>query len=172
MAVIGFIHQSDERPNLADYPCEQYFQGNDFALFIGKLNIKDTIVISELLTIQKSTRQLGEIIPQLITKDIRLIALKEGVDTEKNKNFYQNVLSLAEMEKKLLQKRIQIGINQAKKRKTVLGRPRIDDKTIEKINELYHKRNHTIQMTADKLKISVGAVYKYLIKDDKGRNLK
>lgn len=164
MAVIGFIHQSDERVQLSDYACQQYFQSNDFALFIKKLKPNDTVIIPELATIQKSTRQLGKIVPKLIEKQIRLIVVKEKIDTDADKNFYLHILTLAELDRTITKNRIKTGINRAKKDNRIGGRPKIDTKTINKINQYYHSRHYTIQMTADKLNISVGSVYKYLKK--------
>ncbi|MBS7576793.1 MULTISPECIES: recombinase family protein [unclassified Enterococcus] len=164
MAVIGFIHQSDERVQLSDYACQQYFQSNDFTLFIKKLKTKDTVIIPELATIQKSTRQLGKIVPKLIEKQIRLIAVKENIDTEVDKHFYSHILALAELDRAITKNRIKTGINRAKKANRIGGRPKIEPRIIEKINDYYHKRRYTIQMTADKLNISVGTVYKYLKK--------
>lgn len=164
MAVIGFIHQSDERVQLSDYACQQYFQSNDFTLFIKKLKPNDTVIIPELATIQKSTRQLGKIVPKLIEKKIRLIAVKEKIDTENDKHFYLHILALAELDQTITKNRIRTGISRAKRDNRIGGRPRINPKTIEKINDYYHNRHFTIQMTADKLNISVGTVYKYLKK--------
>lgn len=69
---------------------------------------------------------------------------------------------LAVMECSLIKERTLVGLDEARKKGKIGGRPKIDPKTIKKIRRLYYEKKETIQLISSKCGVSVGTCYKYI----------
>jgi len=121
-------------------------------------------VVTELHRIGKTTRQLTELTELLKNKQIHLVSLQEGIDTSQSMgSIYFNLMEgLAVMERSLIKERTLVGLNNARKKGKIGGRPKIDPKTVKKIRHLYYEKKETIQFISTKCNVSVGTCYKYI----------
>lgn len=124
----------------------------------------DTLAVCQLHRLGKSTRQLTELTEFFKKNELHLVSLDEELDTRKpmGKIYFQLMAGLAEMECALIKERTLVGLNEARKKGKIGGRPKIDPKTIKKIRHLYYEKKETIQFISAKCGVSVGTCYKYI----------
>jgi DNA invertase Pin-like site-specific DNA recombinase len=181
MTLIGFarttINDSDLESQiitLRSFGCEtiyhEAFEGGsplpheaDLATVVGTLQKDDCLVISHLYRLGKSTRQLTDFTHHFKELGIQLVSLAENIDTRQNGSLYFNLMDgLATMEQQLIKERTLVGLNEARKKGKIGGRPKIGPATIQKIRSLYFEDRETIQQISLQCNVSVGTCYKYI----------
>jgi DNA invertase Pin-like site-specific DNA recombinase len=97
---------------------------------IERLNTGDTLIVSELSRLGRSVGQVVNIVDELVRKHIRVIAIKESINIEPNgkKDMQTTVMVsmfslFAEMERQLISERTRQGLNAARAKGKLLGRP-------------------------------------------------
>ena len=131
---------------------------------IKEMRQGDTLVICQLHRLGKSTRQLTELTQLFKDRGLHLVSLHEEIDTREpmGKIYFQLMEGLATMECSLIKERTLVGLDEARKKGKIGGRPKIDPKTIKKIRSLYYEKKETIQLISSKCGVSVGTCYKYI----------
>lgn len=126
------------------------------------LNRGDALVICRLNRLGRSTRQLTELTQTFKGSGIHLISLDEGIDTRQpmGEIYFKLMNGLSAMECDLIKERTLVGLNNARKKGKIGGRPKIDKRTIKKIRHLYYEKKETIQYISSKCNVSVGSCYK------------
>lgn len=74
---------------------------------------------------------------------------------------------MAVMEEEIMRSRTMEGIENARKKGLIAGRPKINERVVEKIRSLYGGRQKTIREIADICGVSVGTAYKYATQAEK-----
>ena len=107
---------------------------------ISTLGEGDTVVIESLSRLGRSTKNLAELMETFNNKNIRLVSLKETIDTTTptGKLLYTILSSLAQFERDILVERTNEGLKAARARGRGGGRPKTDVKAIQKALALYH----------------------------------
>ncbi|EOH96556.1 resolvase [Enterococcus moraviensis ATCC BAA-383] len=160
---------------LSDYGCDEIYHEafdvtNDKHLIseletvLGSLAAGDTLVICRLNRLGRSTRQLTELTQTFKGSGIHLVSLDEEIDTRHpvGEIYFKLMNELAKMECDLIKERTLVGLNNARKKGKIGGRPKIDGRTVKKIRHLYHEKKETIQFISSKCNVSVGTCYKYI----------
>ena len=130
---------------------------------IADMQQGDALVVCQLHRLGKSTRQLTELTQLFKDRGLHLVSIDEGIDTrEMGKIYFQLMENLANMECALIKERTLVGLDEARKKGKIGGRPKIDAKTIKKIRRLYYEKKETIQFISSKCGVSVGTCYKYI----------
>lgn len=181
MKVIGYARttiidkESSEQLNkLKEFGCTELFHetyayeencdNHSLESVIARMQSGETMVVSELHRLGKTTRQLTELTDLLRKRNLHLVSLAENIDTREPMGaIYFNLMEgLAAMEQALIKERTLVGLNNARKNGKIGGRPKIDPKTIKKIRQLYYDKKETIQFISTKCGVSVGTCYKYI----------
>ncbi|WP_291291299.1 recombinase family protein [Enterococcus sp.] len=181
MKVIGYARttiidkESSEQLNkLQEFGCTELFhetyayeddcENHSLESVIARMQLGETLVVSELHRLGKTTRQLTELTDLLRKRNLHLVSLAENIDTREPMGaIYFNLMEgLAVMEQALIKERTLVGLNNARKKGKIGGRPKIDPKTIKKIRQLYYDKKETIQFISTKCGVSVGTCYKYI----------
>lgn len=160
---------------LSDFGCDEvYHESFDIAngkpliseleTVLNSLEAGDTLVICRLNRLGRSTRQLTELTQTFKGSGIHLVSLDEEIDTRHpmGEIYFKLMNGLASMECDLITERTLIGLNNARKKGKIGGRPKIDTRTVQKIRHLYHEKKETIQFISSKCNVSVGTCYKYI----------
>lgn len=136
----------------------------DLDTVVAQMQNGDALVVCDLHRLGRSTRQLTELTKLFKDRNIHLISLQESIDTrEPMGDIYFNLMDgLASMECALIKERTLVGLNKAREKGKVGGRPKIDQKTVKKIRQLYFDKKETIQYISTKCGVSVGTCYKYI----------
>ena len=124
----------------------------------------DTLVIWRLDRLGRSLKDLISISETLKERSIGLKSLEEGIDTTSNGILMFNLMSvLAEFERNLILERSKAGLEAARARGKVGGRPKmLDPKEQQLVVKLYHNRQHSIGKICSMMSISKPTLYKYI----------
>ena len=107
----------------------------------------DTLVIWRLDRLGRSLKDLIQIAETLKTRDIGLKSLEEGIDTTTSTGqlMFHLFGALAEFEKNLINERSQAGLEPARSRGRLGGRPKLLNRDQQQlVVKLYNDREHSI----------------------------
>lgn len=125
----------------------------------------DTLVVWRLDRLGRSLRHLIELVNQLAEQDIGFQSLQETIDTTTSGGLlvFHIFGALAEFERNLIRERTQAGLEAARKRGRLGGRPRsLDANKTELLYRLYDENRHTVREICDMLEIPRSTLYDYL----------
>lgn len=134
MKVIGYARttiidkESSEQLNkLKEFGCTELFHetyayeencdNHSLESVIARMQSGETLVVSELHRLGKTTRQLTELTDLLRKRNLHLVSLAENIDTREPMGaIYFNLMEgLAAMEQALIKERTLVGLNNARK---------------------------------------------------------
>ncbi len=111
-----------------------------------KLDAGDTLIVTEISRLGRSTSEVIQLINTLLNSQIRIIALKQGIDIRQNDMSSKIIITLfsllAELERDLISLRTKEALAVKKRNGVVLGKPKGTiqkskfDKDITRIKEL------------------------------------
>lgn len=132
----------------------------------AQLQAGDTLLIFRLDCLGKTLLQLQQFISDLQKQNVRLLSLTEKLDTADNRgNEWLNCLNfLAEMERNTATENTVKGLQRAREKGKVGGRPKLPAETVEKIRKMYFEESCSLRQIAIACDISIGSVHKYVRK--------
>ncbi len=125
----------------------------------------DTLVVWRLDRLGRSLRDLIEMVSLLESKGIGLRSVQESIDTSSNsgKLIFHIFGALAEFERNLIRERTQAGLQAARARGRMGGRPKALGKDKQELAiKLYQEKKHTINQICLLIGVSKPTLYKYL----------
>ena len=99
-------------------------------ILLSKLSKGDTLIVSELSRIGRSLGNIFQIIDELITNKIKLVTIKENIKLNPEKQDIQTKVMItlfglfSEIERDLIIERTKRGLQTARKKGKILGRPK------------------------------------------------
>ena len=126
----------------------------------------DTIVIESLSRLGRSVKNLAELMEVFNQRNIRLVSLKETIDTTTptGKLLFTILSSLAQFERDVLVERTQEGLAAARARGRNGGRPKNDESAVKKAVALYQTKQYSLKEISDLTGVSASTIYR-AIKD-------
>lgn len=113
---------------------------------VAVLNDADTLIVTELSRLGRSTAEVISLVNELIQKQVRVIAIKQNLDIKQHDMTSKVMITLfslfSELERDLISLRTKEALAAKKSQGTILGKPRGTiqkskfDKDVEKIKEL------------------------------------
>ncbi|MDD4689401.1 MAG: recombinase family protein [Eubacteriales bacterium] len=133
---------------------------------LSDVNEGDTIVIESLSRLGRSVKNLSELMETFNGKQVRLVSLKETIDTHSatGRLLYSIISSLSQFERDVLAERTKEGLNAARARGRLGGRPKKDIATVEKAVALYNTKQYSLSEIADLTGVSTSTLYRYIKK--------
>ncbi|MBG0768304.1 recombinase family protein [Methanococcus maripaludis] len=141
----------------------------EFDKMFEVLRSGDVIVVTELTRISRSTKDLVEIVETCKSLNVEIKSLKESwLDTTSahGKLLFTIFAGLAEFERDLISERVKSGLNAARSRGRLGGRPKIDSEKVEMALKMYDSKEYTIKQILKATRISKFTLYNYLEKRD------
>ena len=139
-----------------------------FDAVIKQLREGDTLTVWKLDRLGRSLKHLVELVHTLMQRNIGLCSLNDPIDTTTSQGrFVFNIFaSLAEFERDIIRERTRSGLNAARTRGRLGGRPRGIPKAAEATaiaaETLYREGQLSVMQISKKLSISKNTLYKYL----------
>lgn len=126
----------------------------------------DTVVVESLSRLGRSVKNLSELMERFNSDDIRLVSLKETIDTKSSTGrlLFTILSSLAQFERDVLAERTREGLNAARARGHLGGRPKIEQSRIDKAIALYHTKQYSISEIVSLTGVSASTLYQYIKK--------
>ena len=122
----------------------------------------DTVVIESLSRLGRSVKNLSELMEIFNEKNIRLVSLKETIDTTSSTGrlLFTILSSLAQFERDVLVERTNEGLAAARARGRTGGRPGSNQKTIQKALALYDTNQYSVTEVTDLTGVSKSTLYR------------
>ena len=159
---------------LRQYGCEKIYTDkisgsvkNRVALdaCIKSLEMGDTMVVWRLDRLGRVSKDLISLVSDLSDKGINLISIKENIDTntELGQIFFYICACLAEMERNLIIERTKAGLDAARARGRMGGRPKAltEEKQVA-LWEMYQSKNYSITTLREIFGLSKPTLYSYI----------
>ncbi len=125
----------------------------------------DTLVVWKLDRLARSLKQLIETVESLEGKGIGFRSLTESIDTTTagGKLTFHIFVALNEFERSMIRERTRAGLDAARARGRVGGRPRsLTDKDLEMAKTLLANPDITVEEVAARLSVAPATLYRYL----------
>ena len=131
---------------------------------IDNLKQGDKIVVTKLFVFADSTRHLVELLNAVDAKGGYFQSIKEGIDTSHDfgDSFKNIVKHLVEFQSDVISEKTKKGLNEAKQKGVVTGRPRKPDENVQRAIEMYQSKNFTLTQIREETGISKSTLYRYL----------
>lgn len=158
--VIGYARVSTEDQNLdlQQIAIEKYANEKEYELvmYLEKISSRkerqelqnalkattrgDIFVVYKLDRLARSTKQLYQLTDELKMKGVEFVSINDSFDTTTptGKAMFGMLAVFAEFERDIIQQRTKAGLEAARKRGKVGGRPAIDDKTKRRVVTLFN----------------------------------
>ena len=127
-----------------------------------KVREEDIVVIESLSRLGRSTKNLLELVEYFKGKKVKLISTKENIDTESaTGQLLLTVLSaISQFERDLTVERTKEGLVAARARGRKGGRPKSDEKALNKAIKLYQSQEYSIKEIVSMTGISQSTIYR------------
>ncbi|MEG1256259.1 recombinase family protein [Clostridium sp.] len=124
----------------------------------------DTVITESLSRLSRSSNDLLTILTDWEEKQIVFISIKEQLDfsSSTGKMMLTVLAALAQFERDIIRDRVIEGLESARARGRVGGRPRTDKKKIEKAFKLYDSQTHSIKEIVSITGVSQSVLYRQL----------
>jgi DNA invertase Pin-like site-specific DNA recombinase len=131
---------------------------------VENLREGDTLVVYKLDRLGRSTFKLLGLTEALQERGVEFVSLKDQIDTSSaiGKAMFRMLAVLAEMERELIVERTQAGLQAARKRGRIGGRPRVDKKKVEKALKLYESKDYSVAEITELTGVSKATLYRRL----------
>lgn len=165
---------NSQRDSLNQAGCETIFEDTLSGSMIGRpaladalkfIRSGDTLVIWRLDRLSRTLKDLIETINLLKNRKIGLKSLQEYIDTSSSsgKLVFHIFASLAEFEKNLIRDRTKAGLQAARARGRLGGRPKSLTNDKQKLAlQLYNDKQHSIQQICEIMGITKPTLYRYI----------
>lgn len=186
MAVIGYmrvstVHQKfdSQQEALNNYGITKIFKEQESGRkedrtelnnAIRSLKKGDTFVVFKLDRLARNTKHLLSLIDEFEKKQINFVSIQNNIDTSTpmGKFFFTIMGAFSEMEADLTRERVLAGLDAARKKGKILGRPTLKKKTSHAI-DLYQSTNWSVAKIAHECQLSVSTVYHHIQKNELSR---
>jgi DNA invertase Pin-like site-specific DNA recombinase len=127
-----------------------------------KVREEDIVVIESLSRLGRSTKNLLELVEYFKGRKVKLISTKENIDTESaTGQLLLTVLSaISQFERDLTVERTKEGLVAARARGRKGGRPKSDEKALNKAIKLYQSKEYSIKEIVSMTGISQSTIYR------------
>ncbi len=131
---------------------------------VENLREGDTLVVYKLDRLGRSTFKLLGLTEELQQRGVEFVSLKDQIDTGSaiGKAMFRMLAVLAEMERELIVERTQAGLQAARKRGRIGGRPRVDKKSVERALKLYDSKEYSVAEITELTGVSKATLYRRL----------
>lgn len=182
--IIGYCRVSTEDQNLdmQERAIEKYAEEKELRLvmYVEKVSSRkservellnamkaatqgDLFVVYKLDRLARSTKELYELTEQLKEKQVDFVSISDAFDTSTptGKAMFGMLAVFAEFERDIIQQRTKAGLDAARKRGRIGGRPAIDEKVKKHVRTLFESGESASDI-AKEYKIGRATVYKII----------
>ena len=161
--VFGYARVSTEQQNLdrqldalQRYGCDLIYTEKisgtrcdrpELEKLLDRITEGDTVVVSELSRLGRSTKDLIALVDVFQSKAVHLVSLKESIDTSTSagKLLFTVMSAIAQFERDVIADRTREGLKAARARGRLGGRPKINQVRIKQALKLYHTKQYSVR---------------------------
>ena len=134
---------------------------------LDRMTVGDTVVIESLSRLGRSTKDLLELVEIFNKKGVHLSSLKESIDTgtPTGKLLFTMFSAIAQFERDIIAERTVEGLNSARARGRVGGRPKTCEISVKKAIKLYRTQQYSIKEITEMTGVKRDVLYRVLKSD-------
>lgn len=131
---------------------------------LDRLMAGDTVVVESLSRLGRSTKDLIELVDLFEKKQVHLVSLKEQIDTSTpaGKLLFTLMSAIAQFERDVIAERTREGLNAARVRGRVGGRPRTNEQKVKQAVKLYQTGQYSVREIEDLTGVKKSTLYRRL----------
>lgn len=131
---------------------------------LSELHPGDTVVVESLSRLGRSVKNLAELMEFFNENNIRLVSLKETIDTTSSTGrlLFTIISSLSQFERDVLAERTTEGLKAARARGRLGGRPKTSADKLKKAIALYHTKQYSIKEITELTGVSKSTLYRVI----------
>lgn len=131
---------------------------------LDRLMAGDTVVVESLSRLGRSTKDLIELVELFERKQVHLVSLKEQIDTSTSagKLLFTLMSAIAQFERDVIAERTREGLNAARARGRVGGRPRTNEQKIRQAVKLYQTGQYSVREIEELTGVKKSTLYRRL----------
>jgi DNA invertase Pin-like site-specific DNA recombinase len=124
----------------------------------------DVFVVYKLDRLARSTKKLIEVYDKLNELGVELVSIQDGLDTTTptGRAMFKMIGVIAELERDMIVERTKAGLQAARARGRMGGRPKTDPRKIEKALKLYDSGSHTVAEITEMTGVTKATLYRAL----------
>ena len=128
------------------------------------LKTGDTVIVESLSRLGRSTKNLIELVEVFQEKGVHLVSLKEAIDTStpSGKLLFTLMSAISQFERDTIVERTREGLNAARSRGHVGGRPKTKSEKIAQALRLYATREYTLKEIECLTGVKKSTLYRYM----------
>ena len=179
MANIGYARVSTEDQHLelqldalTKYGCEKIFQEKKSGKNAQRPQLKamfeylrpgDNVIVWKLDRLGRSMQDLINLTQEMNDKGIGFVSIKDSIDmsTATGRLYFHLMSALAEFERDLIRERTLAGLQAARERGNVGGRPRADESKLKDALTLFNAGGKSVRQICEEFSISESTFYRY-----------
>lgn len=129
-----------------------------------KLRPGDTVVVESFSRLGRSTKDLIDLVTYFEEQDVKLVSLKENFDTTTPQGRLMMTVfqAFSQFERDLIVERTKEGLQSARARGRIGGRPRVNKRDIERAVKLYESKAYSGKEITEMTGISKSTLYRYI----------
>lgn len=129
-----------------------------------KLRPGDTLVVESFSRLGRSTKDLIDLVTYFEEQDVKLVSLKENFDTTTPQGRLMMTVfqAFSQFERDLIVQRTKEGLQSARARGRIGGRPRANKRDIERAVKLYESKAYSGKEITEMTGISKATLYRYI----------
>ena len=131
---------------------------------LDRLMAGDTVVVESLSRLGRSTKDLIELVELFEKKRVHLVSLKEQIDTSTpaGKLLFTLMSAIAQFERDVIAERTREGLNAARARGRVGGRPRTNEQKVRQAVKLYQTGQYSVREIEELTGVKKSTLYRRL----------
>ena len=131
---------------------------------LDRMTEGDTVVVESLSRLGRSTKDLIELTELFNSRGVNLISLKESIDTSTStgKLLFTLMSAIAQFERDVIADRTREGLNAARARGRIGGRPKINEDNVRKAVKLYKTRQYSVREIEELTGVKKSTLYRNL----------
>lgn len=129
-----------------------------------KLRPGDTVIVESFSRLGRSTKDLIDLVNYFEEHEVKLVSLKENFDTSTPHGRLMMTVfqAFSQFERDLIVERTKEGLKSARARGRTGGRPRVNQKEIDRALKLYASQAYSVKDITEMTGISKATIYRYL----------
>lgn len=131
---------------------------------LDRLMAGDTVVVESLSRLGRSTKDLIELVELFEKKRVHLVSLKEQIDTSTpaGKLLFTLMSAIAQFERDVIAERTREGLNAARARGRIGGRPRTNEQKVRQAVKLYQTGQYSVREIEELTGVKKSTLYRRL----------
>lgn len=129
---------------------------------LDRLMAGDTVVVESLSRLGRSTKDLIELVELFEKKQVHLVSLKEQIDTSTSagKLLFTLMSAIAQFERDVIAERTREGLNAARARGRIGGRPRTNEQKVRQAVKLYQTGQYSVREIEELTGVKKSTLYR------------